>query len=69
MWVHGDLVLGSITNQSLHLTEGDISGGGTVILVVGNNFNTDILPDTDAAAEGKMSVKSDQTDRIQSTYE
>ena len=67
--VHGDLVLGSVTNQSLTLAEGDIGGGGTVTLVVGNNFNTVILPDTDTAAEGKMSVKSDQTDRIQSTYE
>ena len=67
--VHGDLVLGSVTNQSLTLAEGDIGGGGTVTLVVGNNFNTVILPDTDITAEGKMSVKSDQTDRIQSTYE
>ena len=67
--VHDDLVLGSITNQSLPLTKGDIRGGGTVTLVVGNNFNTVILPDTDITAEGKMSVKSDQTDRMQSTYE
>ena len=67
--VHGDLVLGSVTNQSLTLAEGDIGGGGTVTLVVGNNFNTVILPDTDTTVEEKMSVKSDQTDRIQSTYE
>ena len=67
--VHGDLVLGSVTNQSLTLAEGDIGGGGTVTLVVGNNFNTVILPDTDTTAGRKMSVKSDQADRIQSTYE
>ena len=67
--VHGDLVLGSVTNQSLTLAEGDIGGGGTVTLVVGNNFNTVILPDTDTTVEEKMSVKSDRTDRIQSTYE
>ena len=67
--VHGDLVLGSISNQSLTLTESDIRKGGTVTLVVGNNLNTVILPDTDTTVEEKMSVKSDQTDRIQSTYE
>ena len=67
--VHGNLVPGSIANQSLTITEGDIRGGGTVTLVVGNNFNTVILPDTDTTVEEKMSVKSDRTDRIQSTYE
>ena len=66
--VHGDLVLGSISNQSLTLTESDIRKGGTVTLVVGNNLNTVILPDTDTTAERKMSVKSDQTNSIQSTY-
>ena len=45
--VHGDLVLGSITNQSLTLTESDIRKGGTVTLVVGNDLDTVILPDTD----------------------
>ena len=62
--VHGDLVLGSISNQSLTLTESDIRKGGTVTLVVGNNLNTVILPDTDTTAERKMSVKSDQTNSI-----
>ena len=67
--VHGDLVPGSIANQSLTITEGDIRGGGTVTLVVGNNFNTVVLPDTDTTAEGEISVKSDRTDRIQSTHQ
>ena len=67
--VHSSLVLGGITDETLALGEGDVRGGGTVTLVVGNNFNTVILPDTDTTVEEKMSVKSDRTDRIQSTYE
>ena len=47
--VHGDLVLGSVTNQSLTLAEGDIGGGGTVTLVVGNDFDSVVLPDTNTA--------------------
>ena len=43
--VHGNLVPGSIANQSLTITEGDIN------------------------AEGEISVKSDRTDRIQSTHQ
>ena len=47
--VHGDLVLGSISNQSLTLTEGsDIRRGW-----YGYPVNTVILPDTDTA-EGKF---------------
>ena len=49
--VHGDLVLGSVTNQSLTLAEGDIGGGGTVTLVVGDDLDTIVLPDTDTSEE------------------
>jgi hypothetical protein len=38
--VHSSLVLGSITNKALVVREGNIRGGGTVTLLVGNDFNT-----------------------------
>ena len=62
--VHGDLVLGSVTNQSLTLAEGDIGGGGTVTLVVGNNFNTVILPDTDTTVENVSKERSNRSHTI-----
>ena len=69
MRVHRDLVLGRIADQALRVGERNVRRRRPVTLVVGNNFNTVILPNTDTTVEGKMSVKSDQTDRIQSTYE
>jgi hypothetical protein len=44
--VHGDLVLGGITNKTLRVSETNIRGGGTVTLIVGNDFDTIVLPDT-----------------------
>jgi hypothetical protein len=46
--IHGGLVLGSITDQTLGLGEGNPRGSGAVTLVVGNDLNTLILPDTHA---------------------
>ena len=37
--VHGSLVLGSLTDQSLLLVEGNERGGGEVTLLVGNDLN------------------------------
>jgi hypothetical protein len=45
--VHGDLVLGSISDETLTLGEGDIRGGRAVTLIIGNDLNTVVLPDTD----------------------
>jgi hypothetical protein len=42
--VHRHLILGSITDQTLRVGEGDERGSGTVTLVIGNDFNP-ILPE------------------------
>ncbi|KAM2637935.1 hypothetical protein EV1_022365 [Malus domestica] len=46
--VHGDLILGGISDQPLGISKSDIRRGGFVTLVVGNDLNTVVLPDTDA---------------------
>jgi hypothetical protein len=46
--VHGDLVLGSITDQTLRVSETDIRGGGAVSLIVGDDLHAIVLPDTNA---------------------
>lgn len=51
-WVHGDLVLGGITDQTLGVGEGDEGGGGTVALVVGNNLNAVISEDAHTRVGG-----------------
>jgi len=45
-WVHGDLVLGGITDQTLGVSEGNERRRGTVALVVGNNLDAVISVDT-----------------------
>lgn len=42
--VHGDLVLGGITNQTLRVSEGDVGGGSTVTLIIGNDLHVVVLP-------------------------
>mmetsp|Transcript_20197 Transcript_20197/g.58557 ORF Transcript_20197/g.58557 Transcript_20197/m.58557 type:complete len:686 (-) Transcript_20197:20-2077(-) len=44
--VHGSLGLGGISNQTLSFGKGNVGRSGTVTLVIGNNFDTIILPDT-----------------------
>jgi hypothetical protein len=38
--VHGDLVLGGITDETLRVVESDVRRGGSVTLVVGDNLDT-----------------------------
>lgn len=51
-WVHGDLVLGGISDQTLGVGEGDEGWGGSVSLVVGDNLNAIISEDTHARVGG-----------------
>jgi hypothetical protein len=44
--VHGGLGLGSISDKTFSLGESNIRRGGTVTLVVGNDFDTVILPNS-----------------------
>jgi hypothetical protein len=44
---HGRLVLGGITDQPLTVGEGDVRRRGPVSLVVGDDLNSVVLPQTD----------------------
>jgi hypothetical protein len=50
--VHGDLVLGGITNQALGVCEGNERGGGAVALVIGNDIASILAEDTHAGVRG-----------------
>jgi len=50
------LILRGIANQALTLREGDIGWGGAVTLVVRDDFNAIVLPDTNAT-EWEMRVR------------
>jgi hypothetical protein len=56
VWVHGDLVLGGISNQTLRVVEGDVGWGGSVTLVVGNDLNSVILPHGDTRVCGSLEI-------------
>jgi len=45
--VSGDLGLGGISNKTLLLSEGNVRGGGVETLIVGDDFDLIILPDSD----------------------
>lgn len=50
--VHGDLVLGGVTDEALGVGEGNERGSGAVTLVVGDNLNAVIAVDTHARVGG-----------------
>jgi len=56
--VSGSLVLGSITDESLIFGECNVGGGGVKTLVVGNDLNLVVHPDSDAGVGGSK-VDSD----------
>jgi hypothetical protein len=47
--IHGNLILCSVADETLVVRERDIGWGCPVTLVVGDDLNTIILPDTDTA--------------------
>lgn len=55
--VHGDLVLCSVADQTLVIGEGDIRRSCAVSLVVGDDLNTIVLPDTNASETKKKKKK------------
>jgi len=46
--VSGDLGLGGISDESLFFSEGNVRGGGVETLIVSDNLNLFVLPDTNA---------------------
>jgi hypothetical protein len=50
--VHSDLVLGGITDQALGLVEGYVGRGSAVTLVVGDDLNAVVLPNSYAGVGG-----------------
>lgn len=51
--VHSDLVLGRIADETFAIGERNIWGCGAVTLIVGDNFDTIVLPNTDTAVRHK----------------
>ncbi|KAF1755604.1 hypothetical protein GCK72_012054 [Caenorhabditis remanei] len=52
VWVHGDLILGGISNQTLGVGESDVRWSGSVSLVVGNDLDLSVLEDSNAGVGG-----------------
>jgi hypothetical protein len=50
--VSGNLVLGSVSNQTLIFSKGNVGWGGVETLIVGDDLNLVVNPDTDARVGG-----------------
>jgi hypothetical protein len=50
--VHGDLILGCITDQPFGVSESHVGRSRTVSLVIGDDLNTIVLPHTNARIGG-----------------
>jgi len=57
-WVSCGLILGGVTDETLLLSEGDVGWGGVDTLVVGDDLDLFVLPDTDAGVGGAQ-INSD----------
>lgn len=58
--IHRDLILSSIADETL---EGDVGRGSSVALIVGDNFDSVVLPDTNTTRERdiRKAFKDEQT--------
>ena len=65
--VHGDLVLGGITDQSLRVVEGDVRRSGSVSLVVGDNLDSLVRPDTDTRVGRTLRMSASDDGRMMET--
>ena len=52
MWIFSGLIFGGITDESLSFGEGDIRWSGSVTLIIGDDLNSVILPDSNTGVSG-----------------
>ena len=50
--IFGNLIFSCISDESLCFCEGDIGGSSSVSLIIGNDLNPIVLPDTDTGVGG-----------------
>jgi len=55
--IHSSLRFGGVANKAFSLSEGNVRGRGAISLVVRNDFDTVILPNTDATV-GRAKVNA-----------
>ena len=51
--VHGNLIFGGIANQTFGIREGDVRRSCAITLIVGDDLDTIVLPDTNATESEK----------------